>query len=55
MPTISESWSRKVWWIPENFSKEASSMTALTLSSKRTGRAMMLSGVASPRPELILT
>ena len=32
---------------------EASSMTALTSPSKRTGSTMMLSGGASPRPEVI--
>ncbi len=33
--------------------KEASSITAFTSPSKRTGSTMMLSGGDSPRPELI--
>ena len=38
-----------------NGEKEASSTTARTDPSNRTGSTMMLSGVDSPRPELILT
>ena len=32
---------------------DASSITAITWSSKRTGRTMMLTGPASPRPDAI--
>ena len=53
MPMLSVSWSRKVWWISEKRLYDASSMTALTWPSKITGSTMMLSGGASPSPELI--
>ncbi len=52
-PMLSMSWSRKSWWIVLKWRNEASSMTALTSPSKSTGRTMIFSGVASPRPELI--
>ncbi len=52
-PTLSVSWSRKTWWMSEKGRKEASSTTARTSPSKRTGRTMMLRGGASPSPELI--
>ena len=54
MPMLSVSWSRKVRWTSLKRWKEASSTTALTFPSKRTGSTMMLAGVASPSPELIL-
>ena len=53
MPIDSVSWSRNAWWIGLNASNDASSMTALTWPSKRTGSTMMLRGGASPRPEAI--
>jgi len=55
MPIDSMSWSRNIWWVALKRSKEASSMTACTPPSKRTGSTMMLSGGASPRPEEIWT
>ena len=54
MPMLSVSWSRKVRWTSLKRWKEASSITALTFPSKSTGSTMMLAGVASPSPELIL-
>ena len=47
--------SRNAWWVTLNGENEASSTTARTDPSNRTGRTMMLSGADSPRPELILT
>ena len=55
IPMLSVSWSRNARWVSLKRSKEASSMTALTSPSNRTGSTTMLSGVASPRPELIWT
>ena len=55
IPIDSVSWSRKSWWMVEKRSKLASSMTACTCPSKRTGRTMMLIGADSPRAELIFT
>ena len=52
-PIDSVSWSRKIWWMAPNGLNDASSITAFTSPSKRTGRTMMFSGGASPRPELI--
>ena len=52
-PMLSVSWSRKIWWMALNGLNEASSITAFTSPSKRTGRTMMLNGAASPRPELM--
>ena len=43
------------WWVSLNRLKEASSMTAFTSPSNSAGSTMMLSGGASPRPELICT
>ena len=54
MPIDSVSWSRNAWWVGLNRSNDASSRTALTWPSKRTGRTMMLAGAASPRPEEIV-
>ena len=53
-PIDSESWSRNACWISLNLVNEPSSITAITVSSKRTGRTMMLVGSASPRPDVIL-
>ena len=53
-PIDSESWSRNVCWTSVNRVNDASSITAITFSSNRTGRTMMLAGAASPRPEAIL-
>ena len=53
-PIDSESCSRNACWISVNGSNEASSITAITVSSKRTGMTMMLVGAASPRPDAIL-
>ena len=53
-PIDSESISRKVCWTSENGANDASSITAITVSSKRTGTTMMLVGAASPRPEAIV-
>ncbi len=52
-PMDSVSWSRKIWWMALKGLKEASSITPFTSPSNSTGRTMMLSGGASPRPELI--
>ena len=52
-PMLSMSWSRNSWWMALKGWNEASSMTALTCPSNSTGSTMMLSGGASPRPELI--
>jgi len=54
-PMLSGSWSRNAWWTAENAEKDASSTTARTETSKRTGSTMMFSGVAAPRPELMRT
>ena len=53
-PIDSESWSRNVCWISVNGAKEASSITAITVSSNSTGKTMRLVGAASPRPDEIL-
>ena len=53
-PIDSESWSRNVCWTSVNGVNDASSSTAITFSSKRMGRTMMLVGAASPSPEAIL-
>ncbi len=52
-PIDSVSWSRKTWWMALKGLNEASSITAFTSPSKRTGSTMMLSGGASPSPELM--
>ena len=54
-PMLSVSWSRNAWWVTLNGENEASSITARTDPSNSTGSTMMLSGVDSPSPELILT
>jgi hypothetical protein len=51
MPIDSVNWSRKDWCVSEKRLNEASSMTALTSCSNRTGSTMMFSGAASPRAE----
>ncbi len=51
-PMLSVSCSRNSRWMDENGSKLASSITARTSSSKRTGSTMRLSGGASPRPDV---
>ncbi len=53
IPIDSVSCSRNARWVVLNRSKEASSITALTSPSNTMGSTMMLSGVASPSPELI--
>ena len=53
MPMLSASWSRKVRWISVKRWKEASSSTALTSSSNRTGSTTRLRGGAPPRPEMM--
>jgi hypothetical protein len=55
MPTLSVIESRKAWWVTLNGENDASSTTARSVPSKRTGRTMMFSGTASPSPELIRT
>ena len=55
MPTLSVIESRNAWWVGLNVENEASSTTARSEPSNRTGRTMMLRGAASPRPELIRT
>ena len=55
MPTLSVIESRNAWWVTLNGEKEASSTTARSDPSNRTGRTMMFSGAASPSPELIRT
>ena len=47
------SWSRNSWWMALKGWNDASSITALTWPSNSTGSTMMLSGGASPSPELI--
>ena len=54
MPMLSASWSRKSMCVGLNGWNEASSTTARTSPSKRTGSTMMLTGPDSPRAELIL-
>ena len=54
-PMLSVIESRKVWWVTLNGENDASSITARIDPSKRTGSTMMLSGVASPSPELMRT
>ena len=54
-PMLSVSWSRNAWWVTLNGENEASSTTARTEPSNRTGSTMMFSGVDSPSPELIRT
>ena len=54
-PMLSVMESRNVWWVTLNGENEASSTTARTDPSNRTGRTMMLSGADAPSPELILT
>ena len=53
-PIVSVSWSRNVWCTSLNGVNEASSITAITCSSKSTGSTMMFVGAASPSPEVIL-
>ena len=55
MPMLSVIESRNAWWVTLKGEKEASSITARTDPSNRTGRTMMLSGAESPSPELIFT
>ena len=52
-PMLSVSWSRNAWWVGLKAANDASSITARTEPSNRIGSTMMLSGVDSPRPELI--
>ena len=52
-PSVSDSCSRNVRCASENGMNDAISITAITWSSKRTGRTMMLTGSASPRPDAI--
>src|SRR5439155_632123 len=52
--SVSVSCSRNVRWPALKRWNDASSMTAITWSSNRTGRTMMLTGAASPRPDVIL-
>ena len=47
--------SRNVWWVIEKAENEASSITAHSVPSNRTGMAMMFRGVDAPSPELIRT
>ena len=54
-PMLSVSWSRNAWCVTLNGENDASSTTARTDPSNRTGSTMMLSGVAAPSPELIRT
>ena len=55
MPMLSVIESRNVWWVTLNGENDASSITARSDPSNSTGSTMMLSGVASPSPELIRT
>ncbi len=55
IPMLSTSWSRKSRWTEVKRLNEASSISAMTLPSKRTGTTTMLSGAASPRPERMRT
>ena len=55
IPIVSPSWSRKVRCTSVNGSNDASSTTAITWSSKRTGMTMTARGDASPRPETTFT
>ena len=54
-PMLSVSWSRNDRWMSLKRSKDASSITAFTSPSNSTGNTTMLSGGASPSPELIST
>ncbi len=51
----SVSWSRNVRWFWLNAWNDASSTTALTSPSNRTGSTTMLRGAALPSPELTRT
>ncbi len=55
IPIVSPSWSRNARCTSLNWSNEASSITAITWSSNRTGITIRLRGAASPRPDEILT
>ncbi|MNU05407.1 hypothetical protein D3C72_2502000 [compost metagenome] len=55
IPMLSVSCSRKERCVSLKWPKEASSSTAFTSFSNSTGRTMMFSGAASPRPELMRT
>ena len=53
-PIDSESCSRKVSCTGVKRLNEASSITAMTCSSNRTGMTMIVVGAASPSPDVIL-
>ena len=53
-PMVSMTCSRKLWLTTVKGRSEASSMTPRTWSSKSTGSTTMLTGDASPSPELTL-
>ena len=55
MPIVSPSWSRKPRCTSVNGWNDASSITAITWSSKSTGMTTMLRGAASPSPEATRT
>ena len=50
-PIVSVSWSRNWRMISLNGVNEASSITATTCSSNKTGITMMSRGAESPRPD----
>jgi hypothetical protein len=54
-PIVSASCSRNVNWTGEKAWNAASSSTAITWSSNRTGITMMFRGVASPSADAIRT